>query len=56
MTLFYDPQKRQPKIWAIIAFIIIPLIVAMAAVTIGKQRAGEKKATQEAEVDIFEKF
>ena len=58
MTLFYDPLKKKPKIWPIIVFIIIPILLIFFGLTFGKsfsEKIGQSQESQ-AEEDIFKKF
>ena len=55
MSLFYDPQKRQPQAWVIPTFIIVTIVLAVGLYQWGQQKAKEKTANKPAEVDIFSK-
>jgi uncharacterized protein YpmB len=51
MTVFYDPKTKQPRVWIIIIFVLIPLLVLSIfyAVSYIKQM----NHVEEEEIDIF---
>ena len=55
MTIFYDPEKRQPKVWVIPAFILITLVVVGGVLLWGQQQVEKRKSEVPAEMqhDIF---
>ncbi|MBF0483466.1 MAG: hypothetical protein HQL25_02055 [Candidatus Omnitrophica bacterium] len=56
MTLFYDPLKRKPKIWAVCAFAIVPVILILLLFLSTKGAVEKQKAEQVTEEkDIFQK-
>lgn len=58
MTLFYNPRTRKPRIWIIIVFIIIPLLLLIIG-WIGTRSAVKKhkeELQKEVEEDIFNRF
>ena len=58
MTLFYNPKKRQVRVWVIISFIVLPVIL-MICVFLGTQGIVKKeknKVIREEAIDIFDKF
>ena len=54
MTIFYDPQKRQPHIWVIAAFAIVPIVVVIIMWIHGQGKA-KNKPMETGGVDIFAK-
>ena len=55
MSLFYDPTTKKTKSWVFAVFIIIPIIIFLLSVFLGKDYADKKVRATPQEVDIFEK-
>ena len=53
MTIFYDPQKRQPQAWVIPTFILMVIVLAVVVWVYGQNQAKVKGAHTEQQVDIF---
>ena len=53
MTLFYDSKTKKIKLWVIIAFIVVPIILIGLVWIFGKHQAEHKKSEQQKEADIF---
>ncbi|MDP8211795.1 MAG: hypothetical protein P9X22_00705 [Candidatus Zapsychrus exili] len=54
MSIFYDPRTKKPKAWVIVFFILIPIILVLLGLNLGKTFI-EKKDFKPVEVteDIF---
>ena len=58
MTIFYDPRKRKVRVWVVIVFIILPILLIIFG-WLGSKGAVEKekiRKEKEASIDIFDKF
>lgn len=58
MGTFYDSQKKQPKVWIMIAFLVVPVIVVIMFISVGKKAKENKglKEKQDQAEDVFDKF
>ena len=54
MTIFYDPQKRQPQIWVIPVF-VLAVIALIIGLWVYGQNQKSKPGHQEQQADIFAK-
>ena len=57
MTLFYDPKTKKVKVWVIVAFILIPIILFIVVCVVGQNAVQNKKnKPSKEETDVFKKI
>ena len=58
MALFYDPKTKKPQVWIMGLFIVIPIVIIIVSLNVGKSIAKKKKENEKKESaqEIFNKF
>ena len=49
MSILYDPQKRQARLWVLVSFLLIPFLVMVGVWVLGQHRAKNRPAKTQTE-------
>lgn len=58
MAFFYDPETKKPQVFAMVVFVLVPVILIVLGLSVGKNIAekNRKKAEAESAINVFDKF
>jgi len=56
MTLYFHPEKRRIRLWVIIVYVVLPLILISVGIYLKKVQIDKENAEPKIKEDILERY